>query len=197
MNGGIIKKLNKNRTAVLITAALIVIAFVIGGVRPLGKLRAEGAAVFSGGVEQIGGRNIEINIMADLRDYHGKANNAAVIAGRHFDGGINVMTGLQSARTALNAEINEKNLEADRLYKAYDGLRRAVKELELYMAQNNADSAEFRDVISELDSLNVIITRQSAVFNNAASAFNERLGRFPAVIFELTGLVKPLHLFYN
>ena len=201
MSRGIIKTLNKNRIACLITAGLMLTAFVIGGARPLRKLRAETEAVFFSGAEQIAGRDIAVNIMGDLRDYHGKANNIAIIAERYHDGANDGIAGLQNARAELIQAVNEEKFNAARLYAAYDGLRAAVQSLEQQVSRNSAvsqsDNLEFRGVISELNALDTIISRQSRIFNADATEFNARLDRFPAVFFAGTGLVKHIDLFYN
>jgi hypothetical protein len=204
MSRGLKKDLNKNHVACAITVILMFTAFVIGGGKSLGKLRAESVSVFTSGAEQFQTGTLEINLMADLREYHGLAANTLVIAGKYFNSPVSQVEEFKEARDNLFQALNEaadKGLRADRLYTAFEDLHKAAKSLEKLLAQNSAvssaDSSMARGNAADMDSLHTIITRQSAIFNYSASSFNARLQKFPAVFFEKTGLVKPVNLFYN
>jgi hypothetical protein len=74
----------------------------------------------------------------------------------------------------------------------YNGLRDAVNSLRTLLQTNDTDESAYRNIIGELNGLNVQIMRGVNEFNAAAAEFNAVLSKFPAVLLDTIGIVDPI-----
>ena len=197
------KILNTGKAACLITVILMAAGFILGGTRPLSRMKGENTNLFFTGTENSGPNSF--NMMDDLRAYSGLAANALVVAGRYFDDNVREVAEFRRAREQLDMAINNSisgpDLRADRLKGALNALHVAAHDLERIMVENSSvspsDASLFRGNATDMDSLHTIMTRQGEIFNNHARNFNDILNRGPASLFRIIGLVRPMYLFYN
>jgi hypothetical protein len=189
-----VKSLNASGTAVAITAALIVIAFLIGGTRSLGGLRADGEAVFTEGTAESGPDSFDIKL--ELSNYFGKTANVATVAGK-YSPEMAEYSELNAAREAFKEAISGRDF--GEMYIRYAALSSASNRMnELLLNGNKLTDTEQRSILgnsAEMTSIGERISRMSAQYNHGAMEFNAKLENIPASWIKTLGLVKPLPLF--
>ncbi|MDR1705381.1 MAG: hypothetical protein LBS19_11945 [Clostridiales bacterium] len=192
-----VKSINANRTAVAITAALMIAAFLIGGVKSLRGLRADSEAVFSEGTSDSGPDAFDLRV--DLTEYNGLAANILSVAKRYNLEADPLYDSLAKARQSLSGELPKDTHDVQ--YGLYLSVREASEQLAQRVLAANGLSASDREMltrnVTDMTSLQTIISRESALYNRSAGEFNETLNIIPASLIKTLGLVKPLPLFNN
>jgi hypothetical protein len=192
-----VKSINANGTAIIITAALVVLGVLIGGAKSLRGLRAGSEAVFSSGTAASGPDAFDLR--ADLSEYSGLAANILTVAKRYIPESDPMYGSLNSSRLALNDELFGKSYDIQ--HSLYISLRDASELLTQRVLGESGVTASDKALLSgnsqDMKSLQTIISRESALYNNRAGAFNETLKSIPASWIRTLGLVKPLSLFNN
>ena len=182
------KKINSKKVACFLTALMMLVGFLIGGGRSLGSLRSTSEAEFYG----IGGL---ISIEEEIHDYQRFTANLITVALRQYDVNQPQIMSVHSANNFVTAALDERRLDAGKVYAAYYELRRAVGDLEQLLNRSDIPNNAFSDIIDELGRRNVRLMNQRTVFNNSAMSFNTTLNKIPAVFFRITGIVRPIILF--
>lgn len=194
MENTIMKKLNRTDTAVFLTVILILLAFVIGGTRPLNKLRREADVVFYKGSEAAGPDAFDIS--ADIDSYIGLTYNIQTVAARYGDSYKTLSAAIDDNRQPLKDKASHETAGA-----SLNQTRTAAKALYDALINDGALTAEDKSLLARnwenMESRYIIIQREGGVYNEKAQAFNDKLKAFPAWILKSAGLVKPLELFYN
>ena len=180
--------LNKTAVACVISAVLVFSGFFIGGMRPLGHMRAEALHVFVAGTEAHGPNSF--NLLQDLKLYYSLSQNAVFVAREHLPDAPE-LSAVLDAQQKFERLIELEVLDIQGLSAAFSDLARAVYDLEDAMPRHDAFSRN----AAEMNSLHLIIIRQAAVFNGAADGFNDMLEHAPASLFRMLNFVRPISLF--
>ncbi len=177
----------KRRTAIVITAVVIVLATLLGAHR---SLLEEAYPVQYYFVEGEDGHSIQ----SDLDARAGLASNLAVVAGRYLEPGDMALEELYAAIDELNgaetvsekAEANQRLTEAtERVYLALEDYPLSPADMR-YRGQIRTDLASYNMTISHSD------------YNQWAEFYNEEiLGHFPANVLGFITMVPELELFHS
>ena len=180
-------KLLKNvKTAVIVTAALIILSSLYGSHHSLTVLRNEAKEVFYNG-EKSDGKGIN----SDLEYISDECYNLTVVAGRYIDKKDERITDILSSKDLL-----EKYSSPGTKYKAKEQLVAAA--MVLYqdlkaMELSERDRYYTESFLVNVNSRELILSHNS--YNGKAREFNRILEDFPANLFGKLTMVKPLELY--
>jgi len=168
-----------------ITAAVIILSFLLGGGKSLGKLKTDATDIFYNGVSGDG-----LGIQRELEHRVDYAYNMVTIANRYISGD-KAVTQLTDARDALinSNGIAQKSANNHKLTEAAAALYDRLGNEKL----SEADARLRESVNADLKARNNIILNDG--YNGKAREFNKALGVFPASVIKTLGIVTELPLF--
>ncbi|WFR58855.1 hypothetical protein QA584_07185 [Anaerocolumna sp. AGMB13025] len=180
------KVLKIKKTAVVITAVLVILSSMYGSHHSLMVLRNEVLEVFYNG-EKSDGKGIN----SDLEYISDECYNLTIVAGRYIDKEDERITDILSKRELL-AESNgpgSKYKAREQLVAAAMVLYQDIKAMEL----SERDRYYIESFLVNVNSRELILSHSS--YNGKAREFNRILEVFPAKLFGKLTMVKPLELY--
>ena len=180
----------QNRIVAGFLCLLIIIVFsVVGVASTLMPMRAQVTELFHTGERGAPG------VASDLSEISAQAFNLTVIAGRYlapeYPGTARVLNARENLTQSMQGRFSPREMRRakDELIGAAQILESSLNGLELTAQDQNLMAT----VMVEINSRSNLISQSS--YNQAAFAFNQSLGRFPANILGPAAGVRPLELF--
>ena len=165
--------LYNRKLGIIIMCVMIFAACLLGTWKPLHKERNEVEALFWGG------EHTEYSINEDLEDKAGYAGNMAVLANKY---GVDA-----GELEELIKQLKEAKTPAQKLQKnqALDASAESLIEILVNTDMSEADKKALSSVKTRLESQNDLVKRGVQKYNEAAEAYNKKIGEFPAAIFRI------------